>query len=145
MSLFTPSLWPERVTRPYARLALGIVLAPAILVLLGAAIAFVIAGASEATAIGTRAVTMDATLSLTAALVVLTVIAVLPGIALLWALAKRGVLAWGLAGLAFGAAASAAMSLGQRGVVEPFFVGVGTALTLLLFLLIRGIAGIRTR
>jgi len=145
MSLFTRSLWPERVSRPYLRLALAMLLAPAILALAGTAISFAIAGFSETTRTGVMAVTTDAGIVLGVFAALLTILAGLPGVATLWALGKRGVIAWAAAGAAFGAVAAVILGLLQQGRTAPLGIAVGAIFCCLMFLLVRALAGVRIR
>ncbi|MCL5776019.1 hypothetical protein M1105_03255 [Limibaculum sp. FT325] len=139
-----PSLWPDDIPR-WPRLLLAMLIAPAILVALGAGLSFVIAGASEETREGTMAVTRNATITFAVLAGLLLLLAGLPGVATLWALGERRVFAWSVAGAVLGAAASALLGLAQHGQVTPAGLAVGTVFCWLMFLLIRAIAGIRTR
>lgn len=137
------SLWPGRGHPPYGRLALALFAAPALLVALGTALSFAIAGATEETRAGTMAVTTEAAIVLAVLGGLLLVVAGLPGVATLWVLGQRGVLAWSATGVGFGAAAAALLGLAQHGQVTQPALVTGTLFCWLMFLLIRAIAGVR--
>ncbi|MBK0400344.1 hypothetical protein H0I76_14180 [Limibaculum sp. M0105] len=138
------SLWPGRPRPPYLRLAIALIAAPAILAAIGTGISFLIAGASEETLEGTMAVTNQAGIALGVLGGLLLVIAGLPGVATLWALGQRSVLAWSATGVVLGAGASAILGIAQQGQVSQTSLTVGTVFCWLMFLLIRAIAGVRT-
>ena len=143
MTLFTRSLWPERVGRPYLRLATAMVMAPLVLAAALTLLAFLVAGSTEATRDATLAVTNEAAVGFFVYLTAFTLTFGLAGVALLWSRRRRGVLAWLSAGA--GAGAFAATGLGVIGAcgIDPVQVAVAVVLGLVLFVLIRWIAGVR--
>lgn len=139
---FTERLWPESVSYPIPRLLAGIVLAPVVATVVVAAVAFIIAGFTEATQIGVMAVTENAAITFLALAVTLTLTAVIPGIGLLWALKERRAFAWVVAGLVFGAAAGIGVALVEAAPMG-FAAVTGLVLGAALFVIVRWIAGVR--
>lgn len=143
MPLFAArALWPARDRVPLLRLGVALVAAPALLALLLAIPTVLVMGMTEPTG---QAVLHETLRSAGAMAVLLLVFAFtfgLAGIALLWALARRGMLAWALTGAAAGALAGAlfgavAMANIGAGLVVAFAIG-GWAI----LLLVRRFAGI---
>ena len=143
MTLFTRSLWPERAGRPYARLAMAMVMAPVALATALTLLAFLLAGATEATRANTIAVTLEAAVAFFVYLPAFSLSFGLAGVALLWSLGRRGVFDWLLAGAGAGAFAAAALGLLAGDRIVPVQVAVAVVLGLVLFILIRWIAGVR--
>ena len=143
MTLFTRSLWPERVGRPYLRLAMAMVMAPVALATVLTLFAYLIAGMTELTRADTIVVTLEAAVAFFFYLPAFTLTFGLAGVALLWSLGRRGVLHWLSAGAGAGALAAAGLGLLAGGRIVPVQVAVAVALGLVLFVLIRWIAGVR--
>jgi hypothetical protein len=143
MSLFAArALWPDRDRAPLLRLGLALLAAPALLALLLALAAFLVMGMTEATGEAVLHETWRSGLALAVLVYVFTFTLGLAGIAVLWALARRGILAWALTGAAAGALAGAlfgalAMSSVSGGLVIAFALG-GWAI----LLMVRRFAGI---
>ena len=143
MLLFTRSLWPETVARPYLRLAMAMVAAPVALATALTLLAFLIAGSTELTRERTVAVTLEAAVAFFFYLIAFNLTGGLAGVALLWSMGQREVLAWLAAGAGAGAIAAAALGLVAGGRIVPVQVAVAVVLGLTLFALIRWIAGVR--
>jgi hypothetical protein len=143
MTLFTRSLWPERVHRPFLRLAGALIAAPLMLAAVLTLLAFLIAGSTEFTRAGTLAVTNEAAVVFFVALPAFTLTFGLAGVALLWALGRRGVLAWLAAGAGAGVLVAVGHGLLAADGIAPIQMTVAVVLGLVLFLLIRWIAGVR--
>jgi hypothetical protein len=143
MTLFAPrALWPARDRVPFLRLGLALVAAPAVLALLLALAAFLVMGMTEASGEAVLRETLRSAGALAALVFGFTFTFGLAGIAVLWALARRGILAWALTGAAAGALAGAlfgavAMSGVMGALVVAFALG-GWAI----LLLVRRFAGI---
>ncbi|MHA1528418.1 MAG: hypothetical protein ACTSVG_05325 [Alphaproteobacteria bacterium] len=143
MTLFTRSLWPERAGRPYLRLAMAMIAAPVVLASALTLLAFVVAGATEPTRTNTIVVTLEAAVAFFFYLPAFTLTFGLAGVALLWSLARRGVLDWLSVGAGTGALAAAVLGLLAGDRIVPVQVAVAVVLGLVLFVLIRWIAGVR--
>ncbi len=143
MTLFTRSLWPEGAGRPYFRLAGALIAAPLVLAAALTLLAFLVAGSTELTRDGTLAVTNEAAVVFFVALPAFSLTFGLAGVALLWALRRRGALAWLSAGAGAGALAATGLGLFAGDGIVPVQVAVAVVLGLLLFVLIRWIAGVR--
>ena len=143
MTLFTRSLWPERVGRPYARLAMAMVMAPVALAAVLTLLAFLVAGSTELTRANTIVVTLEAAVAFFVYLPAFSLTFGLAGVALLWSLGRREVLDWLVAGAGAGALAATALGLLAGGRIVPVQVAVAVVLGLVLFALIRWIAGVR--
>jgi len=143
MTLFTRSLWPEEVARPYLRLAMALVVAPLVLATALTLVAFVLAGLTEFTRARTIVVTLEAAVAFFVYLPAFTLTFGLAGVALLWSQGRREVLDWFAAGAGAGAIAAAALGLLAGGRIVPVQVAVAVVLGLVLFALIRWIAGVR--
>jgi hypothetical protein len=143
MTLFTRSLWPERVGRPYLRLAMAMAAAPVALATVLTLLAFLVAGSTEMTRTDTIEVTLEAAVAFFTYLPAFSVTFGLAGVALLWSLGRREAMAWLAAGAGAGALAAAALGLIAGGRIVPVQVAVAVALGLAVFALIRWIAGIR--
>ena len=143
MTLFTGSLWPSGAHRPYLRLAVALIVAPLALAAVLTLLAFLAAGSTETSRAETMAVTKDAAMWFFAGLPAFTLTFGLAGVALLWALAQRGALAWLLAGAGSGAFAAAGLGLITQVGIVPKYVLIVAVLSLMLFALIRWIAGVR--
>lgn len=143
MSLFTPSLWPATVRRPYLRLALGMVVGPVFIAAFLTLAAFLIAGMSSPTREETMAATWEAAIVFVSVVVVFTLTFGAIGVMILWSLAQRGPFVWALIGAVLGALAGVSFTFMAFGRVEfpvlVAFVLCGWAM----FLLIRWVAGIR--
>lgn len=140
---FTRSLWPERVRHPYLRLAAAVVAAPLLLAGMLTGIAFLIAGSSVATREATLVRTTDAAWAFFTFLPGFTLTFGLAGIGVLWWRALRGRLAWTLGGAGAGLVAPIAIGLAGGVEISPVQLAVAAVLGALIFLLIRGLAGIR--
>ena len=143
MTLFTRSLWPERVGRPYARLAMAMVMAPAALAAVLTLLAFLVAGSTELTRANTIVVTLEAAVAFFVYLPAFSLTFGLAGVALLWVLGRRGVLAWLMTGAGAGILVATGRGLLAEGGIVPVQMAVAVALGLVLFVLIRWIAGVR--
>jgi len=144
MALFARSLWPETVRRPYLRLAAAVVAAPVLLVALLSLLAFLVAGASEATREDTMAVTMAATRSFAVVLPAFTLTFGVAGVAVAWLMGWRGVLSWLAIGAVAGATAALVGVVGSGGIVVSRVL-IAAAIGAAILILIRWIAGIRLR
>lgn len=142
-SPFTRSLWPERVRRPYLRLAIAVAAAPLLLAGLFTGLAFVVAGSSVASKEATLLRTADAARAFFLFLPAFTVTFGLAAIAMLWWRGLRGRLAWTLGGAAAGLAAAAVVGLAGGAGIAPVQVAVALVLGALTLLLVRWLAGIR--
>jgi hypothetical protein len=143
MTLFTLSLWPERTRRPFLRLAGAIIAAPLLLAAALTLLAFLFAGSTEPTREGTMAVTTEAAAVFFIVLPAFTLTFGLAGVGLLWALRQRGVLAWLGAGAGAGVLVAIGNGLLTASGIDSIQVTVAMILGLVLFFLIRWIAGIR--
>ena len=143
MMLFTRSLWPETVRRPYLRLAGALLAAPLMLAAVLTSVAFIAAGSSEPTRAGTLAVTNDAAVVFFVALPAFTLTIGLAGVAVLWFLGRRGMLAWLATGAGAGTLVAAGNGLLVGEGIEVVQMVVAVILGLVLFVLIRWIAGVR--
>jgi len=143
MTLLTRSLWPETVRRPYLRLAAAMVAAPLLLAAVLTLLAFLLAGSTEPDRAATLAVTRHAAMVFFAVLPGFTLTFGLAGVALLWALARRGLLAWLATGAGAGAGAAAGQGLLVTGGIGVVQAAVAVGLGLVIFALIRWIAGVR--
>ncbi len=143
MTLFTRSLWPEGVHRPYLRLAGALIAAPLVLAAVLTLLAFLVAGSTELTRADTIVVTLEAAVAFFVYLPAFTLTFGLAGVALLWALRRRGVLDWLSAGAGAGALAATGLGLLAGDRIVPVQVAVAVVLGLVLFVLIRWISGVR--
>ncbi|HUS55085.1 MAG TPA: hypothetical protein VMY41_13930 [Thermohalobaculum sp.] len=143
MTLFTRSLWPDRVRRPYLRLAAALIAAPLVLAAVMTLIAFVVAGSTEPTREGTLALTTSAAVVFFVALPAFAMTLGLAGVALLWSLGRRGVLAWLATGAGAGMLVATGHGLLVEGGIVPVQMAVAVVLGLVMFALIRWIAGVR--
>ncbi len=144
MPLFaTNALWPGRVRPPLPRLVLALVAAPAALTLLLGLGAFLVAGMTQAKGGEVLQATLRSTTALGALAFLFTFTFGLAGVALLWATARRRLLAWALTGAAAGALAGTlfgALAMGGiRGALVVAFALSGWAI----LVMIRGFAGVR--
>lgn len=105
MALFTRSLWPESVRAPYRRLVGALVVSSVLVSALLTLTAFVLAAMSEQTTGAVIAVTIDSGIAIGMLVAMFAVTFGLLGVAVLWALSQRGMLAWMTTGLLFGAVA----------------------------------------
>lgn len=143
MTRFSRSLWPERVRRPCLRLAVALVAAPLALAAGLTLLAFVVAGSTEPTREATLVVTNHAAVVFFVALPAFSLTIGFGGVLLLWFLGRRGVLAWLVTGI--GAGMLVAIGHGffsGDGIVAAQMV-VAVVLGVILFALIRWIAGVR--
>ena len=143
MTLFTRSIWPARVRRPYLRLAGALIAAPLVLAAALTVLAFLIAGSTEFTREGTLAMTNEAAVVFFVALPAFTLTFGLAGVALLWALGRRGALTWLATGAGAGLLVATGHGLFTADGVAPIQMTVAMVLGLVLFPLIRWIAGVR--
>ena len=143
MTLFSRSLWPDRVRRPYLRLAGALIAAPLVLAAGLTLLAFLVAGSTEPTREGTLAVTNQAAVVFFVALPAFSLTFGLAGVALLWSLGRRGVLAWLATGAGTGMLVAAGHGLFNGEGVVPVQMAVAVALGTALLALIRWIAGVR--
>jgi hypothetical protein len=143
MPLFAArALWPARDRTPWRRLGVALVAAPAVLALLLGIAAFLVVGMTEATGEAVLRETLRSAAALALLVFAFTFTFGLAGIGLLWAAARRGMLAWALTGAVAGALAGAvfgalAMSGTSAALVGAFAIG-GWAI----FLLVRRFAGV---
>ena len=136
------ALWPARDRVPFLRLGVALVAAPAVLALLLGVAAFLVMGMTEATSEAVLRETLRSAAALALLVFVFTFTFGLAGIALLWASARHGMLAWALAGATAGALAGALFgALAMSGVRGPLVMAfaIGGWAT---FLLVRRFAGI---
>ena len=143
MMLFSRSLWPDRVLRPYLRMAGALIAAPLVLAAGLTLLAFLVAGSTEPTREGTLAVTNQAAVVFFVALPAFSLTFGLAGVALLWSLGRRGVLAWLATGAGAGMLVAAGHGLLNGEGVASVQMAVAVALGMVLFALIRWIAGVR--
>jgi len=143
MTLFTRSLWPETVGRPYLRLAMAMVMAPVALATVLTLLAFLIAGMTVLTREDTIVATLEAAVAFFFYLPAFSLTFGLVGVALLWSLGRREVLDWMMAGAGAGALAASVLGLLAGGRIVPVQVAVAVVLGLVLLVLIRRIAGVR--
>jgi hypothetical protein len=143
MTLFTRSLWPEGTRRPFLRLAGAFIAAPLLMAAALTLLAFLFAGSTEPTREGTMAVTREAAVWLFGGLSAFSLSFGLAGVALLWALGQRSILAWLLAGAGTGALLVTGLGLLTADGIDRIQIIVAMVLGLALFFLIRWIAGIR--
>jgi len=137
------TLWPNHPRPPLTRLAAAVVGAPLILAAVLTGLAFLVAGSSLATREAVVARTLEAAQAFFLFLPGFTLTAGLVGVLVLSALGMRGVLAWLTTGAATGALASAGLALAVGGAVQTMQLTVAMTLGMTLFLLIRGLAGVR--
>ena len=138
------TLWPEGLRRRWPQLAFALVAAPVVLAGAVAIVGFVIYWMSEPeTALATQR-TGWSVVWLLIVLVAFTLTFGLAGVALLWALAKRRVLAWLATGAGAGALFAAAVGAASGRGVMPFQLVVAAGLGVALFALIRWFAGVRS-
>jgi hypothetical protein len=143
MMLFSRSLWPDRVLRPYLRMAGALIAAPLVLAAGLTLLAFLVAGSTEPTREGTLAVTNQAAVVFFVALPAFSLTFGLAGVALLWSLGRRGVLAWLATGAGAGMLVAAGHGLLNGEGVASVQMAVAVALGMVLFALIRWISGVR--
>lgn len=143
MALFSRSLWPDRIRRPFLRLAGALIAAPLLLAAGLTLIAFLVAGSTEPSREGTLALTMRAAAVFFAALPAFALTFGVAGVALLWLLGRRGVLAWLAAGAGAGMLVATAHGLLVEGAIVPVQMVVAVVLGLVMFFLIRWLAGVR--
>jgi hypothetical protein len=136
------ALWPYRDRVPLPRVAAALVAAPGLLALLLGLAAFLVMGMTETTGEAVFRETIRSAGALALLVYGFTFSFGLLGIALLWARAQRGLLAWALTGAVTGALAGLLFGLvamsGVRGALVIAFALGGWAV----FLLIRRIAGV---
>ncbi|MEM6972612.1 MAG: hypothetical protein AAF577_07385 [Pseudomonadota bacterium] len=130
--------------RPWRRLGFGIVMAPASATLIVAAIAFVVAGMSEATQIGTLVVTLDATVVFLYFVAVLMVTSVAPSLVILMLFGWRSGLVWAMMGALAGIATAYAIAEARGTPMMPA-VPIGALTAAYLMTVLRWVAGIRRR
>jgi hypothetical protein len=143
MTLFTRSLWPDRVQRPVLRMAGALIAAPLMLAAMLTSVAYIVAGSSEPTRAATLAVTNHAAVVFFVALPAFTLTVGLVGVLALWFLGWRGMLAWLATGAGAGALVAAGHGVLASEGIEAVQMGVAVVLGLVLFALIRWIAGVR--
>lgn len=137
------TLWPEGLRRRWPQLAFALVAAPVVLAGAVALVGFVIYWMSEPeTGLATQLTGWSA-VWLLIVLVAFTLSFGLAGVALLWALGRRGALAWLVAGAGAGALFAAAVGAASGRGVVPFHLVVAAGLGVALFALIRWFAGVR--
>lgn len=143
MSMFGRKLWPPTESHPYTRMALAIVVAPAIWGLVASAFGFVVGGMTEATREATLAFTYDMALAAFLFLFAFTLTLGLLGIGVLWVLSQRSAISWAMMGGGLGALVAAIHSYLDAGVFKPDLMILYVVLGWSLFLTIRWIAGVR--
>ena len=143
MRLFARSLWPEGFRRPWLQLGFALVAAPVVLAGAVALAAFAVYWASEPAGATAAQLTGRVAAGLLAYLLGFSISLGLAGVAALWALGQRGVLAW----LAMGAGAGAVYAVAVGAVAGRGVTGLNLAVAavtgLALFVLIRWFAGVR--
>ncbi|MEM1382140.1 MAG: hypothetical protein AAGG06_00715 [Pseudomonadota bacterium] len=137
-----PNIWPEAMMSPIRRLLVAMIVSPILITAALTAVAFVVAGSSESNKAATFAVTEDAAVWFFGTLLGYTLTVGTVGILILSLLKQRSILSWAICGAAAGAATGAVLSFLGTGVIDPFQAGITTAGSLILFLLIRALAGI---
>lgn len=137
------SLWPAHGRVPVFRLVAALLIGPTLLVALISAVVFVIAGMTEATEEAVLRVTVESALSFLILVVAFTLTFGLAAIAILWRVARRGVLAWALAGGVAGGLFGALFTGLAMRTPHPSLSAAFAVAGFALFLLIRWIAGIR--
>ena len=143
MTLFSRCLWPETVRTPYRRMAIAMLAAPAILSVMLSLIAIGLAGLAERNGEEALAAGIDSAITLTTVVFLYTVTFGIGGICLLWSLAQRSSVAWASAGLVAGALGGFLLTeMAIDGPSRSMVIFVAAA-SVVLFLLIRGIAGIQ--
>lgn len=144
MSLFaTRALWPARDRPPLLRLGLALIAAPGLLTLLLGVAAFLVVGMTEATGAAVLRQTLRSAAALGGLVFGFTFTFGLAGIALLWARAWRGLLAWALTGAVAGALAGALFGAAAMGDVRAALVVAFALAGWAIFLMVRGFAGVR--
>lgn len=135
--------WPEGTRRPYARLAAGLILSPAVIAALATAVAYAVAGSALPDAASVHAFAQQAAAAALLAFLAFMATFGLGTIALLWAGRRRGALAFaaggGIAGILF-AGLTALLFSAPLNLAQPLILGGMGALSLLV---VRWIAGIR--
>lgn len=144
MTLFTRSLWPSSVRTPYLRLFIALILAPGLIAVVLALLAFLIAGVSESNQEDTLGYTFSIAPILALIPYGFTFSFGLVGIAILWATAQRGLLVWALAGGLLGALAGMLLGFSMDGGPNSVVLIAGAVHGWVLFTLIRRFAGIRS-
>jgi len=142
MALFTRSLWPTSVRVPYMRLVVALFVSPLLVTALLTLIAFVLSAISEQTTDAAIAATIDSVVTFGLLVAIFAASFGLPGVALLWSLSQRGMLAWMSTGLLFGAVAGSLFGalMGKGLALGP--VVISTIAGVIFFALVRLIAGI---
>lgn len=126
------------------RLLLAMVLAPAILSVLLILCAFGIAGMTEPGLENVIAVTQDSAIWLTALSFLFTYTFGLLGVGMLWALGVRALPVWAGSGGVLGALAGMIFGIAIEGVSPSIALVAFAVIGLVLFLLLRWIAGVRS-
>ncbi|MEM0989815.1 MAG: hypothetical protein AAGK00_13110 [Pseudomonadota bacterium] len=144
MALFDRSLWPDQVRSPYLRLGLALVLSPLLMCLLVASLGFLVGAVSESNRDAVIDYGMGVLPYLLGAMIAFMLTFGMVGVLALWAFTQRSLIVWALTGAFLGACAGVVVTL--FGGDPPYWriPAVFGLLGWMLFLLIRGIAGIRT-
>lgn len=143
MSRATRSLWPEGFRRPWLQLGFALVAAPVVLAGGVTVLAFSVYAASEPDTGLAAEYTARAAAAFLIHLLGFTLSLGVAGVALLWALGRRGAGAWLATGAGAGALFSAGVGVVSGGGVAGFQTGIAAVFGLALFALIRWFAGVR--
>jgi hypothetical protein len=143
MPLFSArALWPARDRAPLLRLCLALVAAAAVLALLLGLAAFIVMGMTEATGEAVLRQTLRSASALALLVFTFTFTFGVAAVALLWALARRGMPAWALTGAAAGALAGLLFGgFAMPGFAAPLVAAFAIGGTVIL-LLVRRFAGV---
>ncbi|MEO1775866.1 MAG: hypothetical protein AAFS07_13030 [Pseudomonadota bacterium] len=134
--------WRTETRWPLPRLVAGFLLAPVLATLVVWAVAYVIAGFTEATNVGMRVVADNAALNYAYFVRWLVLAAVLPALLVLFLARQRGALAWAAAGAVAGGGVAGYLAYNQGNGMVPA-VPIGAVSGLFLLLTTRWVAGVR--
>ncbi len=137
------ALWPGRERAPVLRVCIALMTAPGIVASVLSLFAFLVAGMTERTVDGVLRVTLDAAATLSALVFAFTLTFGLAGVALLWRMGWRGIMAWAWVGAAAGTLGGLLFSAASMPAVHPPLVAAFAVTGWSLFLLIRLFAGVR--
>lgn len=133
--------WPRRVCWPWRRLVMAMLSAPTLIATVLTIVVITLAGSDGSTAL--RAEAERTAGVLLGALLLFTLTCGSAGIALLWATAQRGPLAWAAMGGVLGIVFGMAHGILARGMIRDIELALSAGLGIALFLTIRWLAGIR--
>ena len=137
------SFWPDDVRHPYRRLAIALLLGPAILGAILTMTAFLMSRLSSGSQAESLTEAADAARQIFFYLVLFTPTVCLAGVVILWAVRARGPVPWALMGGFCGAIVGVAYGLVQFGAIENTMLVAFGVLGWALFLVIRWLAGVR--